>query len=91
MQAPRLIAVLRGPDHVVGLAQSAGVPDLGAPEEHLLDRSLFDVLPELREQVFSSRWTACIRAGCSTVGKETPATFHRKDGVEVECVYLNFV
>ena len=49
MQAPTLIAVLRGPDHVVELANPPVCKVWGHAQEDLLNRPLLDVLPELRE------------------------------------------
>ena len=90
MQAPTLIAVLRGPDHVVELANPPICEIWGHPEAHLLNRSLFDALPELRDQGFRSLLDGVYRQGVPYVGTETPATFHRSDG-STEVVYFNFV
>jgi PAS domain S-box-containing protein len=90
MQAPTLIAVLRGPDHVVELANPPVCEIWGHTEEQLVNRSLFDVLPALRDQVFQSLLDDVYRTGEPYVGKETPATFQRADG-STALVYFNFV
>ena len=52
MQAPLLIAVLRGPEHVIELANPPMCEQIWQrPESELLNRPLFDVIPELGEQV----------------------------------------
>ena len=52
MQAPTLIAVLRGPEHVIELANPPICQVWGHAEQELLNRPLFDVMPELRDQIF---------------------------------------
>ena len=90
MQAPTLIAILRGPDHVVELANPPICEIWGRTEAELIDRPLMDVLPELRDQVFPSLLSEVYRSGTSYAGQETPAKFIRQDG-STETVYFNFV
>ena len=89
MQAPTLIAVLRGPEHVIELANPPVCQLWGRAEADLINRPLFNALPELRVQVFQSLLDEVYRTGRSHVGKETPTTLVR-EGV-TETVYLNFV
>jgi PAS domain S-box-containing protein len=90
MQAPTLIAVLRGPDHVVELANPPVCKIWGRSEAELLNQPLLDVMPELRDQVFPSLLTDVYESGIPYVGSETPATLARKAGPP-ETVYFNFV
>jgi len=90
MQAPTLIAVLRGPDHVVELANPPLCQVWGHPEEALLNRSLFDGLPELADQGFRALLDGVYQTGVPYVGTETPATFRRTDG-STATLYFNFV
>ena len=90
MQAPTLIAVLRGPDHIVELANPPVCKIWGHTEEQLLNRSLFDAMPELGDQGFRSSLDGVYQTGVPYVGTETPATFQRTDG-STETVYFNFV
>jgi PAS domain S-box-containing protein len=90
MQAPTLIAVLRGPDHVVELANPPVCEIWGRTEEELLNRPLLDVLTELRDQVFPSLLSEVYRSGVPYVGNEIPAVLARKAGPP-ETVYFNFV
>ena len=90
MQAPTLIAVLRGPEHVVELANPPVCKVWGRTEAELLNRPLLDVMPELRDQVFPSLLTKAFESGIPYVGSETPATLARKAGPP-ETVYFNFV
>ena len=90
MQAPTLIAVLRGPEHVVELANPPICEVLGRAEKDVLNRRFFDVLPELREQVFPSLLDGVFRTGVPYVGKETPMRLDRGGG-RPETMYFNFV
>ena len=53
MQAPTLIAVLRGPEHIVELANPPVCTVWGRTEKELLNQPLLDVRRELRDQAFS--------------------------------------
>ena len=90
MQAPTLIAVLRGPDHVVELANPPICQAWGRSEDEVLNRPLFETMPELRDQGFRSVLDGVYRTGVTHIGKETPAHFQRAGGV-FETVYFNFV
>jgi len=89
MQAPTAIAVLRGPRHVVELANPPICMLWGRAEAAVLDRPLLDALPELREQIFPSLLDEVYRSGVAHVGKEMPARLQR-DGA-IETGYFNFV
>ncbi len=89
MQAPTLIAVLRGANHVVELANPPVCRVWGHTQEELLERPLFDVIPELRDQVVRDVLDEVYRTGVSHVGKETAVRFDRGSGA-VE-TYFNFV
>jgi len=90
MQAPTLIAVLRGPAYVIELANPPICQVWGRPQEALINRPLFDAMPELRDQVLSAVIADVYRTGVLQAGRETPATFARGDGTP-ETVYFNFV
>lgn len=90
MQAPTLIALLKGPDHVVELANPPICQVWGRPEEQIRNRPLFEVSPELRDQVFSSLLADVYRTGIPYAGTETPAQLDRGGGA-TETVYFNFV
>ena len=54
MQAPTLIAVLRGPDHVIELANPPICRVWGRSEAELVNRPLLDAMPEIRDQRVST-------------------------------------
>lgn len=89
-QAPTLIAVLRGPSYLVELANPPLCQVWGRSEAEILNRPLFDVVPELRDQLFPSLLELVYSTGVPYVGRESPARFDRGGGVS-ETVYFNFV
>ena len=89
-QAPTLLMVLRGPDHVVELANPVACQMFRRTEAEVLNRPLFDVLPDLRDQVFPALLDGVFTTGTAYAGKETPAVFDRGGG-RSETVYFNFL
>lgn len=90
MQAPTLIAVLRGPEHVIELANPPVCQAWVHTEEELLGRPLFEAMPELGDQLFPSLLDGVYLTGIPHVGRETPARFDQ-DGGEPRIVYFNFI
>jgi PAS domain S-box-containing protein len=90
MQAPTLIAVLRGPEHRIELANPRICEAWRRTGAEVINRPLFDVLPEARDQGFPSLLAEAYRSGTPHLGKETPATFKRRDGT-LETAYFDFV
>jgi PAS domain S-box-containing protein len=90
MQAPLLIAVLRGPDHVIELANPPMCEQIWKRQQsELVNRPLFEVIPELRYQIVQPRLQEIYQTGIPYIGKETPVNFERSDGVET--LYFNFI
>ena len=90
MQAPTLIAVLRGPRHVIELANPPVCEVWGRTEAELLNQPLLDVMPELRDQAFPALLNRVFESGMPYVGSEIPATLARKEGPP-QTFYFNFV
>jgi len=90
MQAPTPIVILRGPDHVVELANPMTCAVWGRSEDEVVGRPLLDVLPELRDQPFKPMLDEVYRTGVAQSGKEAPARVDRRDGTH-DTVYFNFV
>ena len=89
-QAPMLIAVLRGPEHVIELANPPICQLWGKPEAQLVNRSLFDVLPELGTVDLRGVLDGVYRTGISHLGAETPVTMEAATGA-IETGYVTFV
>jgi PAS domain S-box-containing protein len=89
MQAPMLVLVLRGPRHVIELANPPVCAAWQHAEAGLLNKPLLDVLPELRDQVFLDLLDDVYKTGRPYVGTETPAHLVRSDGAHAT-VYFDF-
>jgi PAS domain S-box-containing protein len=90
MQAPTLIALLRGPNHVVELANEGICALWGRTQAQVLGQPIMDVLWDLEGQGFRELMDHVYQTGEPYEGRETPARFTRADG-SVETVYFNFV
>jgi len=90
MDAPTPIVILEGPNHLVELANEMTCRlwdrDLG----DVLNRPLFEVLPELERQPFKVLLDKVFATGEPYFGKEAPARLRRGDG-SIETRFLNFV
>ena len=91
MQAPTPIVMLRGPSHIVELANPPACEIWGQPEADVLNRPLLDVVPDLREQPVQEVLDTVFRTGVSRVGKEAPARIDRRGDGTRDTAYFNFV
>ncbi len=91
MQAPMAIAILRGPQYVVELANPPMCRVWRHPVEQLLGRPLFEALPEAAGQGFEPLLASVLASGTPYVGNEMHAQLPRPEGGPPEDVYLNFV
>ena len=91
MQAPTPIVILRGPEHVVELANPLTCQVWGRSEPELVGRPLLEALPELVDQPFKHLLDQVFRTGVPYVGKETPARLDRYGTGALETVCFNFV
>jgi len=89
MQAPNPIAILRGPEHVVDLANPPMCAIWGRTREEAVGRPILDVLPDVRDQVFPHLLDDVLRTGAPYVGKE--ARFVRTMGTTRTEFFMNFV
>jgi signal transduction histidine kinase/ActR/RegA family two-component response regulator len=72
MQAPVAIVVLRGPGHVIELANPVACALWGREQSSLVNRPLFDALPELRGQPWKDLLDRVFRTGEPYNGTEAP-------------------
>jgi PAS domain S-box-containing protein len=91
MQAPTPIIMLRGPDHVIELANPLACVAWGLAEADILGQPLFDALPDLREQPFEALLDDVMRTGVPYVGKETPSRFGRYGNGTSDTAFFNVV
>jgi PAS domain S-box-containing protein len=90
MEAPALIAVLRGPTHVFELANPIYLQAVGKSPE-ILGKSIRAALPELKGQGFYELLDRVYATGESIKGDEIPIKHLRGGEGALEDIYVNFV
>ena len=90
MQAPLAIVVLRGPEHVIELANPFVCGIWGRRHRDVINRPLFEALPELRSQVWKGLADQVYASGQAQSGSETAAQFRRRGDGALDTRYLNF-
>jgi signal transduction histidine kinase/ActR/RegA family two-component response regulator len=91
MQAPMPVCVLRGPEHVIELANPAMCELWRRPHAEVIERPVFEAVPHVAGQVFRGFLDDVLRTGHSCVGKELTAQFQAPFGGAPRDVYFNFV
>src|SRR6185295_4417382 len=90
MQAPTPIAVLRGPSHVIELANPPLCESWDRAAEEILNLPLVQAMPELRDQIYPLLLDEVYRTGVPYVGRETAARLRHREGPGRQR-YFNFV
>ena len=88
-QAPVGIAVFRGPNHVIEMANDLQLAIWDKPLEEALGKGLFELLPEVAGQGFEERLAGVLATGEPFVGADVPARYTRH-GVH-EQIFVSFV
>jgi len=88
-QAPVGICVLKGPDMVVEAANPLYLQLVDKEEADFLNKSLFETLPELTEQVIKEMLTEVYNTGIPYVGDEVGVYLLRNG--KMESCHFNFV
>ncbi len=88
-QAPGMIAILSGPDHVFEFTNSAYLELIC--RHHVVGRRARDVLPELEAQGTVSLLDTVYTTGEPFVGRQMPVVFQRQAGAPPETRYMDFV
>ena len=88
-QAPTLIAVFRGPDHVIELANHLICQAWGRPQHELLGRRFYDAVPEAGDQAWRTLLDGVYLTGEPYIGRDTEAQFERNGRRETS--YYDFV
>ncbi len=76
--APAAISLLRGPDHVVEVANAGAVELWGRPASEVMGKPLRDVLPEIEGQAFPTILEEVYRTGNAFVGTQLPVTLRHQ-------------
>ncbi len=87
--APAFIATVRGPEHVVEMANPPYYQLVGHRE--LIGRTVREALPEVEGQGFIELLDAVYRSGEPFVGNEMRILLQREPGGELEERFVNFV
>lgn len=90
-QAPSPMAILRGPRHVIEMANPSVCRAWGRAHDEVIGRPLLEALPELHGQVFTELLDDVLRTGRPFLGQEMLAKVRRRGGGEIEDAYFNFV
>ena len=90
-QAPVAIAVLRGKDLVIELANLEECRIWGRKEESLLGKPLFHAIPEAAGQGLEALLEGVLSSGVPYVGKELPVQLARTPNGDLETIYFDFV
>jgi PAS domain S-box-containing protein len=89
LQAPVAMCLLKGPDFVIELVNKPMMEIWGKPVEHVMNKPVFDALPDAREQGLEAVMTNVYRTGDSFYASEQPVSLIRHGHAEI--VYQNFV
>ncbi|MDP9348035.1 MAG: PAS domain S-box protein, partial [Gemmatimonadota bacterium] len=89
LQAPALIAVLRGPEHVYEIANPPYLALLG--NRQIVGRPIREALPELEGQGYFEMLDGVYRSGEPVVGNEMHAVLDRRGDGTLDEGYFNFV
>lgn len=89
LQAPVAMCILLGPQHVVEIANDLMLKIWGKPVESVMNRPVFDGLPDARDQGLEEVMGEVYRTGKTFTANEMPVHLIR-DG-KPDTVYQNFV
>lgn len=89
LQAPVAMCILMGPSHIVEVANSLMIELWGKSKEDVVNKPLFEALPDAREQGLEQLLTEVYTTGITFKADERPVQLLRNG--ELETVYQNFV
>jgi PAS domain S-box-containing protein len=89
LQAPVAMCILLGPDHVINVANRQMIEIWGKTEEAVLNKPVFEALPDVREQGLEKVMQDVYNSGVGFHANEMPVNLLRH-GTD-ELVYVNFV
>ncbi len=89
MQAPVGICILKGPEFIVEIANDAYLELAGKQRINFIDRKLWEVLPEAKDQGFDEILTQVFQTGQPFSGSDHPV--HLLHNGKMETVFVDFV
>ncbi|SOD12588.1 ATP-binding protein [Pedobacter xixiisoli] len=87
IEAPVAIAIYRGPEHIIELANQKMLEYWGRNEDQIANKGIFKALPELEQQGFRELMDRVYQTGERFVSGELPVQFLRRGGLET--IYIN--
>lgn len=88
-QAPVAMCLMTGPDHVVEIINDKMIELLGKSRDELLNKPVFDAMPEARNQGYEKLLENVYTTGATFKADESPVMLLRNG--KYETVYNNFV
>ena len=89
MEADIAIAIMKGPRYVIETANHAVCQIWGKDRDSIMNKPLFEALPEASNQGFEELLDNVLSTGIPFIGKELPVTLNRNNINET--VYFDFV
>ncbi|HEX8677597.1 MAG TPA: PAS domain S-box protein, partial [Segetibacter sp.] len=89
LQAPVAMAILRGPSFVVEIANDRMFELWGRDKEKLLNKSIFEGLPEVKDQGYEELLNEVFTTGKNFSAQGIPVTLPRHGKIEI--VYINLL
>lgn len=89
LQAPVAMSILTGPDHMVEIANQRMFELWGKSEAEMLNKPLFEGLPEVKSQGFEELLHSVYTTGETYTANGQPVRLPRSGGVQT--VFVNFV
>jgi len=89
LQAPVAMCLLRGPSHIVDIANGSMIALWGKPQKSVLNKPIFEGLPDAKEQGLEDLLAHVYKTGETFSASEHPVVLLRHG--KQETVYQNFV
>lgn len=89
LQAPVAMSILSGPEHIISVANNAMIELWGKPAETVMNKPVFEAIPEARDQGLEVHMENVYRRGQTFQASEMPVSLIRNGKQEV--VYQDFV
>jgi signal transduction histidine kinase len=89
LQAPVAMAIFKGPNHIVEIANERMFRLWGKPGHEFISKPIFDVLLDAKKEGFEDLLTSVFTSGQTYTAYAAPVTLYRGDTTEL--VYVHFV
>ncbi|HEY4335942.1 MAG TPA: PAS domain-containing protein [Puia sp.] len=88
-KAPVAMCIFKGPEHIVEIANERMIELWGRPALDVMDKPLFEGLPEARNQGFEQLLDGVYNTGETSVAQGVPVNLPRNQ--KIEQIFVNFV